>query len=236
LKPRIEFAKWAAALAVLVLAFAPPARAAPGFEITAGYGSQWLTGQNDDLVSTTDVFSQFFLSAAMQPVKSAPPFWLELDYLYGSSNAPVYTVGAAGLGMNHFELSAVYRRMFHWAHLGWFVRGGPTVTFGRLTLQDNSNNEIASESQVEPGLTAAGGLELALYKADDDGLPGEEGHRRAGAGVRAEFGYRWQPDFNFNGLTPTGLPSTPGVIQVPTSIGSISGSGFEARLALFVRF
>ena len=126
--------------------------------------------------------------------------------------------------------------MFHWAHLGWFVRGGPTVTFGRLTLQDDASNAIASQTQVEPGLTGAGGLEMAFYAADDEGLPGEEGNRHAGAGVRAEFGYRWQPDFNFTGLTPTGLPSTPGVVQVPTSIGSISGSGFEARLALFVRF
>jgi hypothetical protein len=237
LKPRTDARTlWAGVLLAGSVLLTPEARAGPGLELSGGYQSQWLTSRSDDLVATSDVLPQVSLSVAVQPTRAIAPFWVELDYMYGATNAPVHQTGFAGLGLNHLELSALYRRPFGWGRLGWFVRGGPSVTLGRLTLQDNAYNTIADQSQVEPGLSGALGLELPFFASYDEQPPGEERDRHLGVGLRAEAGYRWQPDFGFHRVTQTSSPTASSPTAAPLSIGSVAAAGFEARLALFFRF
>jgi hypothetical protein len=217
-----------------VLAPAQPAVAMPPIDIEIGYADQVIQAHNFDLVSTQDNFSGFALSAAVRPITRWSHLWLELDESYGTTQGGLHEVGAAALQSNDLGLSVLYRRRLV-GSLGWFARAGGHLAIANLALQDNSGNTQASQWQAEPGVGGGVGLELAARPPE---WHGTDLHDRS-FGVRAELGYIWFPDLQFDDLappTPSPKPTTTPIPSAPLAMGSVTLSGLHIGLTAFVRF
>src|ERR1700722_6314316 len=86
-----------------------PARAEPSFELTAGFADQILVDRSDDSVAQQNNLTSWHFSVAARPVPAWKRIWIELGYLYGGTQAPLYQSGAAVLDLHLIELSVVYR-------------------------------------------------------------------------------------------------------------------------------
>lgn len=237
MKPDLERLLPAGLVAVAVAAVLvpmAPAVAMPPIDIEVGYADQVIGARSFDLVSTQESFSAFALSAAVRPVARWSHLWLELDESYGTTQGSLHEVGAAALQSNDLGLSVLYRRRLV-GGLGWFARAGGHLAIANLALQDNSGNTQASQWQTEPGVGGGLGLELAARPAE---WHGTDLHDRS-FGLRAELGYIWFPDLQFDDLVPPApnpKPATAPIPSAPLAMGSVTLSGVHLGLTAFVRF
>jgi len=205
----------------------PRERSDPIVDFAAGIADRILIADNAALVAQQNHLLAWEFSAAVRPVKRWPHLWIELSYLYGGTSAPLHQVGSATLDLSLFELALLYRAPFT-SHFGWLARAAPTLAAGHLSLSNSAGNNLGSQWSVQPGIEVTAGLEVTFNDAYTS---------KYICGLRAEAGFDWQPDFDFNDVKPP-ASSTPGFTPTlaPTNIGSISSSGVVGRLAIFLRF